>query len=147
MFFNLHIRSSLAHISRQNRNYLFRKETQNPMFAFLIIWIHLKQKQKTDLISDVSLCLRKEKNNNWRTKMSRCLHSDRSVWVRATLWWQEDDEKGKGAKTALMGNQEFRKNPQTAFLKEKTRENIGMCTMISPFSTVFHFKEGGGEKS
>lgn len=117
------------------------------MFAFLIIWIHLKQKQKTDLISDVSLCLRKEKKQK-KIEGRKCL--DVSILTEVSGFVPHSGDKRtmrKGAKTALMGNQEFRKDPQTAFLKEKTRENIGMCTMISPFSTVFRFKEGGGEKS
>lgn len=42
----------------------------------------------------------------------RCLHSDRSVWVRATLCDEKTMRREKGAKTALMGNREFRKDPK-----------------------------------
>lgn len=61
------------------------------------------------------------------------------------LWW-EDDEKGKGgAKTALMGNREFRKDPKRLSWRRKLGENIGMCTIISPFSIVCRFNEGGAK--
>lgn len=59
--------------------------------------------------------------------------------------WREDDEKGKGGQNGSDGQPRIQEGPQTAFLKEKTRENIGMCTIISPFSTVCRFKEGGAK--
>ncbi len=82
----------------------------------------------------------------WRTNMClRCLHSDRRVWVRARFVTRRRWEGKGGAKTALMGNREFRKDPKRLSWRRKLWETIGMCTIISPFSTVCRFNEGGAK--
>lgn len=70
----------------------------------------------------------------------------KSVWVRATLWWREDDEKEKGAKTALMGNQEFRKDPKQLSWRRKLG-TILACAQWYPHFLQFSISKKEGAKS
>lgn len=141
MFFNLHIRSSLAHISRQNRNYLFRKETQNPMFAFLIIWIHLKQKQKTDLISDVSLCLRKEKKRK-KIEGRKCLGVSILTEVSGFVPHSGDKRttrKERGPKQLWWATKNSGRTPKQLSWRRKLGKILAQCHVHNDIPIFYSF--------
>ncbi len=132
---------ALQHIST-GRIIITFLEKKTPMFAFLIIWIHLKQKKHLNLRCFNLLEKRYIEGRTWVSDVS--ILTEESGFVPRFVTRRRWEGKG-GAKTALMGNREFRKDPKRLSWRRKLWETSGMCTIISPFSTVCRFNEGGAK--
>lgn len=87
---------------------------------------------------------KEKKKKNWRTKMSRCLHSDRSVWVRATLWWQEDDEKG--GQNCSDGQPRIQEGPPNSFPEGENSGKYWHVHNDIPIFYSFPFQRRRGRK-